>query len=326
VDSSIIETLSHHFPIDCSSSSEVIQSLWSGYGKLTRLQLSSLNNESIIVKHVVPPTDNNHPRGWHSDLSHRRKLRSYEIELNFYKHFASQCNEHSRVPAHLWSDHTEDQFILVLEDLMTSGYPEVLHSVNVLQFEACIQWLANFHAVFMGIKPDGLWDIGSYWHMDTRPDELKALKDQDLKAAASNIDKRLNNAVYQTIIHGDAKLANFCFSSEGSSVAAVDFQYVGGGCGMKDLAYFVGSCLSEKDAEDQELKILDLYFSALNLALTEKSASWPLDDIRSEWQPLYRVAWADFHRFLKGWSPQHWKINSYSERICREVSQELGNL
>jgi hypothetical protein len=31
------------------------------------------------------------------------------------------------------------------------------------------------------------------------------------------------------------------------------------------------------------------------------------------------VAWADFHRFLKGWSPDHWKLSDYSERVTREV-------
>jgi len=38
---------------------------------------------------------------------------------------------------------------------------------------------------------------------------------------------------------------------------------------------------------------------------------------------LYRVAWADFHRFLKGWSPGHWKLTGYSERVVREVLQQL---
>jgi hypothetical protein len=38
---------------------------------------------------------------------------------------------------------------------------------------------------------------------------------------------------------------------------------------------------------------------------------------------LYRMAWADFHRFMKGWSPGHWKLSDYSERVTREVIDSL---
>jgi len=45
--------------------------------------------------------------------------------------------------------------------------------------------------------------------------------------------------------------------------------------------------------------------------------------LEKEWRSLYRVAWADFHRFIKGWSPSHWKINTYSERVTAEVINSL---
>jgi hypothetical protein len=46
-------------------------------------------------------------------------------------------------------------------------------------------------------------------------------------------------------------------------------------------------------------------------------------ELEVEWRSMYRVAWADFHRFLKGWNPDHWKINSYSERVTSEVIKKL---
>ena len=38
---------------------------------------------------------------------------------------------------------------------------------------------------------------------------------------------------------------------------------------------------------------------------------------------MYKYAWADFNRFLKGWSPGHWKMNDYVEEITKEVLDEL---
>ena len=159
--------------------------------------------------------------------------------------------------------------------------------------------------------------MGTYWHLETRPQELAVLDDQRLRAAAPIIDEKLNTCKYKTFVHGDAKLANFCFSESGQ-VAGLDFQYVGGGCGMKDVAYFIGSCLNERECERLETKILDTYFEHLQSEMNERNV-----DLETEWRSLYRVAWADFHRFLKGWSPGHWKINSYSERITAEVIKNL---
>ena len=124
-------------------------------------------------------------------------------------------------------------------------------------------------------------------------------------------------------MHGDAKLANFCFSEGGDRVAALDFQYVGGGCGMKDVAYFLGSCLGEEDCEAREAELLAHYFAELEVALERRRPEVDARAVVAEWRTLFPVAWTDFHRFLKGWCPGHWKIHSYSERLAREV---LANL
>ena len=94
------------------------------------------------------------------------------------------------------------------------------------------------------------------------------MDDQALKGSAAAIDRILKDCQYQTLVHGDAKLANFCFSRDGSQVAAVDFQYVGGGCGMKDLAYFVGSCFRDDESAKMERVILDFYFAEIDRFLT----------------------------------------------------------
>ena len=227
------------------------------------------------------------------------------------------------MPAFIAFERDGDEVLMVLEDLDAAGFPARKRSVDWRQVQACLRWLAGFHATFMGVAPDGLWEVGTYWHLATRPEELQVLDDRELKAAADVIDRRLNSARYQTLVHGDAKLANFCFSTDGSAVAAVDFQYVGGGCGMKDVAYLVGSCLDEAASESRESELLDDYFSELGQALERRRKAFDTDALIAEWRGLYPVAWTDFHRFLKGWSPGHWKINSYSERLAREVVAQL---
>ncbi len=303
----------------------VLQSLWSGYGSIVRYSLKGAELPSVVVKHVSPPTIADHPRGWNSDLSHQRKLQSYAVETAWYQDYAALCGVNCRVPQCYTVESSGDEVVMVLEDLDAAGYALRHTQIDETGVLACLRWLANFHACFLRQRPDNLWEVGTYWHLNTRPDELKilAVEDPELCAAAEKLDSRLNAAQYQTFVHGDAKLANFCFSSKGDTVAAVDFQYVGGGCGMKDVAYFLGSCLSEKECEWLEGELLDAYFSFLKQAVGKRSDSVDTDALEAEWRALYPVAWTDFHRFLKGWSPGHWKINSYSERLAREVVSNL---
>ncbi len=294
---------------------EVIQELWSGYGKIIRVGLEDATVDSVVVKHVQLPVHKNHPRGWNTDIGHQRKVTSYQVETSWYDTYSK--NSSARLPQCLAVERQGDEVLMVLEDLDAAGYPLRKRAVAWQDIVKCLGWLAQFHASYLGKVPDGLWDVGTYWHLATRPHELAALDDQRLKAAAPLIDEKLNSCAYKTFVHGDAKLANFCFAPDGQ-VAGVDFQYVGGGCGMKDVAYFIGSCLNESDCERFETQILDTYFEHLQAAFEERN-----DELEREWRSLYRVAWADFHRFLKGWSPGHWKINSYSERVTVEVIDQL---
>lgn len=302
---------------------QVVQSLWSGYGHIVRCNLEGGTQPSVIVKHVRWPDQRDHPRGWTSDLSHERKLQSYRIETTWYDRYAQECSDACRVPRCLALETRTDETIIVLEDLDASGFAGRRQHVNEGEIDACLSWLANFHATFMGERPEGLWETGTYWHLATRPDEFGALEDGPLKAAAVAIDRRLTNSPFQTLVHGDAKLANFCFSSDGRQAAAVDFQYVGGGCGMKDVAYFISSCLDEDESERLAPELLDRYFELLKGALVRSGKSVDFAALEEDWRALYPLAWTDFYRFLQGWSPGHWKLHRYSERLACEVLEVL---
>jgi len=294
---------------------EVIQSLWSGYGKIVRVALENSVLETVVVKHVQLSTGQHHPRGWHTDIGHQRKLNSYKVETYWYQNYSKSSK--ARLPECFAINTKDDEILIVLEDLDTAGFPRRKHQIDWDLIETCLEWLAMFHASYLGDIPNGLWQTGTYWHLATRPQELNVLEDKVLKEAAPLIDKKLNDCRFKTVVHGDAKLANFCFA-ENQQVAGLDFQYVGGGCGMKDVAYFIGSCLQGEDCERLEGKILATYFKYLHVAIGSKNEA-----LEKEWRALYPVAWADFYRFLKGWSPGHWKLNSYSERITSQVIKNL---
>lgn len=301
-----------------------IQELWSGYGSILRFQLTGSKHSTVVVKHINLRDAGNHPRGWNTNLGHQRKLRSYQVETTWYRNWAHRCSEKSRVPRCLNMQNHESETVIVLEDLDAEGFPDRRQTVGKKEIRACLNWLAWFHATFMEAIPEGLWPQGTYWHLETRPDELEALEDISLKKAAVTIDKILRECCYTTLVHGDAKLANFCFARDGKEVAAVDFQYVGGGCGMKDLGYFIGSCLGEDDCEQQENWLLETYFLELHKALAECKPEINGQLVESEWRRLFPYAWTDFHRFLKGWSPGHWKLNCYSEKIAKNIVDTIS--
>lgn len=297
---------------------EVVQNLWSGYGSIIRIYLQGIARKSVIVKHVNPPKS-----GKSDSFSHKRKLKSYKVETEWYRDYAAKCNNDCRVPECLALEEHGNEMFMILEDLDDSGYYIRKNYVTWAEMQTGISWLASFHALFLKEKPEGLWKTGTYWHLATRPDELKYMKDQNLKNAAGKIDQILNNCRYKTFVHGDAKLANFCFNSECTKSAMVDFQYTGGGCGMKDLAYYTGSCMNDDEAEVSEIEILDYYFSCLKNYINKYQKDIDAAAVEDEWRSLYRFAWVDFHRFYKGWAPGSWRKDSYSERIAAEVIASL---
>ncbi|MGB0850612.1 MAG: oxidoreductase family protein [Bacteroidia bacterium] len=295
---------------------EVIQSLWSDYGKISRYALEGSHLETVVVKHIALKQSTNHPRGWNTNISHDRKVKSYEVETHWYENWNSRLVDVCKTADFIGSFLVGDDRWIILEDL-NKEYPSRKTSLNFSEVKTCIQWLARFHGTFISESPDGLWQVGTYWHLSTRPDEYAKMKHELLKSKANDINQLLNQSKFQTIVHGDAKLANFCFSDKGDEVAAVDFQYVGGGCGMKDLTYFMGSCMSGEEIELYDDELLKYYFKELKGATINLDIDF--DELEAEWRALYPVATTDFIRFLLGWMPTHHKINDYNMRMMEQV-------
>ncbi len=292
---------------------ERIQSLWSGYGEIVRVELTGADVETVVVKWVQPPA---RVRGAKKDASHARKCRSYDVETTWYRSFASRCDDTCRVPRLIGAESANEEWLIALEDIDAAGFPERRREPGSSGMDACLRWLAAFHARFLGVAPEGLWKHGTYWHLATRQDELAAMEDAELRSAAPLLDRRLRACAFQTLVHGDAKPANFCFARGGAAVAAVDFQYVGGGCGMKDIAYL----LSDDPAE---ARWLDAYFVHLRSALDRRAERVDVDALEREWRGVYPIARADYHRFLAGWAKEHWRRDAHAQKLTRDVLRTL---
>ncbi|MGI2176301.1 phosphotransferase [Shewanella ulleungensis] len=324
ISQNVLQRISRAIGVTHISHVELIQPLWGNYGQLFRAYVDEKPYPSVIVKYIRLPQPSSHPRGWNTPLSHQRKLQSYQVEVNWYQYYANAHLHHplSPLPHCIHVEQRTDEILLVLQDLNTIGFTQVNPHPTPAVVRACLTWLGYFHAQYMSAKPNGLWPTGTYWHLDTRPDEYAALPDSALKSAAVMIDHVLCQCPFQTLVHGDAKLANFCFN-ENNQAAAVDFQYIGQGCGMKDVIMLLSSVLDYHEPESIINGYLEHYFTELANGLSKFHPHINPQEVQHAWRPLYCVAWADFQRFVKGWSVEHVKINAYTESLTALAIKQL---
>ena len=131
---------------------EVIQELWSGYGKIIRVGLKNTSVNSVVIKHVQVPIYKIHPRGWTTDIGHQRKVKSYKVETAWYDQYSKDSV--ARLPKCLAIETKNDEVLMVLEDLDESGYPLRKSAVTWEEITECLAWLAKFHASYLGKIPN----------------------------------------------------------------------------------------------------------------------------------------------------------------------------
>ncbi|MCH2230346.1 MAG: DUF1679 domain-containing protein [Crocinitomicaceae bacterium] len=304
-------------------SKEVIQELWSGYGAIIRYTLNGGDYNSIVVKHINLENNSDHPRGWNTTASHERKVESYRVETEFYTNHGKVLAARIHLPHLINSIVAKHETVLILQDVAEIGFTQIHKKVTLNQLKLCISWIAILHINTLNKPNTKLWKKGSYWNLSTRTDEFNKMSNSTLKGYAKRIDQKLEETNFKCLIHGDAKLANFCFHHTKNEVLGLDFQYTGHGCGIKDLVYLIGSALSSEDCFKYEKELIDFYFNELRRNLNNNI---DFNALEQEWRPLFSIAWADFNRFLLGWMPDHPKLNAYSESITERAIQQLRNI
>lgn len=300
---------------DCSSILEDVEAkrqrvkiqqlcrLWAGMGSIYKFSVGE--TLEFVVKHVTPP-----PPGKQS-FGDRRKSKSYQVEANYYKHVA---------PELLSPPPTSPPNCLVMPTPYVVEYgpndDEITICMSYLQgswiqtgsredVQGTLRWLAHFHAAYWGlgtidelVERVGLQEIGSYWHLDTRPDEHAGMSKRGwqgrLKLAAKALDECLKRDPMQCLIHGDPKEANVMKLNSEGKISMYDFQYCGKGTPTRDLAYFLCSSCDE----DWEDELVNYYFAQLKDQLNRQGITPPTLD---HFQQSLNLAFCDFYRFLCGW-------------------------
>jgi Ser/Thr protein kinase RdoA (MazF antagonist) len=281
-----------------------IQSLWAGYGEaLEVFAVDGAGAPRRLVAKLVSA-----PAGAPGDVGHARKVRSYEVEAEFYASVAPALRAAGvALPEPLAVDRAGGAVALVLEDLRGAGFPEAHRPLDVPRLEAALSWLAALHATHFGRPlPPGLWPEGTYYHLETRREELGAIDREwaPLRDAANEIDRRLCAGAprFRTLLHGDAKQTNALFGERDGRVVAAffDYQYTGGGDGMRDVAYLICSSAAPAAAE-RHRELLAHYHSELLARLgpvrgAEVAAEYTVEVMEAR----FDLALADLTRWMAG--------------------------
>lgn len=242
--------------------------------------------------------------------------------------------------------------------------------LNEQQVYAALNWLSNFHRTSRKLVPGNLdelllppseeakrrlagqawgtklWLNGGYTYLATRRTEYAALAEDEewsslctpvgpdgqsvAELAANFLTTR--GREYETLIHGDVKSENLFMTKSGREVAFYDFQYIGLGLGVCDLAKLFTCSVPQDlltDAENGvpsrlrmdkgEEKLLKFYHAKLLKGFLDPQGNY----VPYEWDDLVRhweTALVDWLRFQASWG--FWGNTDWLEARCRSILED----
>ncbi|KAL1412988.1 phosphatidylinositol N-acetylglucosaminyltransferase gpi19 [Vanrija albida] len=330
-----------------------LQTLWAGYGSISSFTAvdGSGGKHPLILKLVAPPD------GSSSDEGHRRKMLSYAVEQHFYAAVVPALNLPPEVGvARVLATSADGAVATVLEDLR-QRYPvagEHRGELSERQVDAALLWLARFHSASRGygrgklaafVRPPlveteekkEVWLNGGYTYLATRMSEFASLQrgrgewrvlaevdgagNSPASLAALFLEPR--GRAFESLIHGDVKSENLFASAAGDRVAFFDFQYVGLGLGVCDLAKLftcsvpLGLLVEDKRREKRrgmgkgEEALLRKY-------LEYNGSAYDWDEFTRHWE----TALVDWCRFQASWG--WWGNTDWLQSRVREILADGG--
>jgi hypothetical protein len=218
-------------------------------------------------------------------------LRSYELEVRFYRELAPGLPVRAPRCHHTGYDATTGDVVLLLEDLAPARQGDQLAGCTPDQAALAVEELPRLHAPRWG--DPGLASL-EWLHGDPATsaafgaqlisslfvgfrDRYAERLDADVLALAEALIQRLLDYLSHrpepwTITHGDYRLDNLLFGASdpdggaATRVAVVDWQTVSHGPGLADLSYFIGAGLVPDDRRAHEDELVRSYHAAMGAA------------------------------------------------------------
>ncbi|MEY2420869.1 MAG: hypothetical protein QOI95_936 [Acidimicrobiaceae bacterium] len=214
-------------------------------------------------------------------------MRSYEIEVSFYRELAPTLPVRAPRCHVALHDQSTDDFILLLEDLAPARQGDQLVGCSIDEAAIAVEELPKLHAPRWG--DPRLADL-PWLHRNTADSAVMTTMlvtglydgfrtryadrlEPDVFALCERFIPRLNAYLAGrpgpwTVAHGDYRLDNLLFGTDAGApaVAVVDWQTVAHGPGIADLSYFVGAGLLAADRVAHEADLVHSYHAGLNAA------------------------------------------------------------
>lgn len=231
--------------------------------------------DSVVVK---VPSQNA------SSRAASRITRCYELETGFYNNVQSLVKVNSPRCLHVWFDAHDDDFVLILEDIVDGTQGDQIAGATVEQAQASIDELVQLHAPLwnssqldsLGWMPrhtfessQGTRDLlrSVFDGFATRFEAMVSAEVLELGAQlVRNIDGY--DRAYpsnETIVHRDFRLDNLLFTqtATGIQVKVVDWQTASISAGLTDVAYFVGASFNPEQRREVEVELVQRYHDGL---------------------------------------------------------------
>lgn len=209
--------------------------------------------------------------------------RLYEREVRFYQQLATRVG--IRTPQCFYADidTATGQFVLVLEDLAPAASVDQLAGFTVDHARRAITQLAALHAPVWNDAEleEQDWLNHNRVQAHTLVEVSPALFDAFAARYQDSLEPEWLAVVYElkhhlkaywldqprpwTVFHGDFRPDNMLFGARGGEIplATVDWQTIGLGPGLVDLAFLLGTGLATTARREHETELVRAYHEAL---------------------------------------------------------------